>query len=366
MEKLADVLYHPEYLKKFNDYRITSEFICSQLSKENLKRISDEGLFYTIQRCDPILATKLSKVEVMITKFGLDELLFGKSAFEKRLGEVAKLLNITDWDIAPLLFFTAPKYFFLPSEAMIRYCETRLKRNALNNSFYLFNAALSDYFGKSIEKKAFATPMEFSAAVVTYENERKSEETLIDNEDQKMLEEMVQSLKRIDLYRIETPLINWIKELYFSLTIEQQNAFREKALFEGVHPLLRRLVSEKHTNGVVIDGSNIIRAGLFQPDPNRLKMLLNVIGAYSPLFFPIYYVFDANADYLITSHREYWEKNFLNNPNVLFFSPADETIIKTAYERHYAIISNDRYRDYAPLTVKVLSFQPEKGKLYLQ
>ncbi|HPB86426.1 MAG TPA: hypothetical protein PLP59_02735, partial [Thermotogota bacterium] len=95
-QSLVDILYHPEYLKYLKEFQLTSSFVCGELSRSNIKKVSAEGLFYIFNRCDPKMAQKLASQELMVLKFGLDELLFTKGVFEKRLEDVADLFDLSD------------------------------------------------------------------------------------------------------------------------------------------------------------------------------------------------------------------------------------------------------------------------------
>lgn len=365
-QSLADILYHPEYLKYLKEFQLTSSFVCGELSRSNIKKVSAEGLFYIFNRCDPKMAQKLASQELMVLKFGLDELLFTKGVFEKRLEDVADLFDLSDWDLAPLLFYTAPSFFFLPKEEVLLYAEKYFRLSDKTCSYYQYNQRLKKAFDGSDEKRTFRNPMEFVAAVTTYYREEQQQLALVDKEDKRIVEEMVESLKTADLYRLNESQIDWLKELYDSFTGIQKESFRETASKRHVHPYLRRLVTGDKRKGVVIDGSNVMLTGLLKPDPRRFQQLLNVMGAHIPLLYPFLILFDANADHLVRTERAYWEKHFIKNPLVIFHSPADELILKIAYEKRYTVISNDRFRDYGPLSVEVLRFQPEKGKLFFQ
>ncbi len=276
------------------------------------------------------------------------------------------MFGVSDWDLAPLLFYTAPSFFFLPKEDVLWYAEQHFRLSAKEGSFFQYNQRLKKEFDRSEEKKAFRKPMEFVAAVMTDYREEERQLALVDKEDKRIAEEMADSLKTADLYRLSQTQIAWLKDLYDSFTEAQKETFREAASKYHIHPYIRRLVTDDTRRGAVIDGSNVMLNGLLKPDPRRFQQLLNVMGAYRPLLYPFLTVFDANADYLVQTERPFWEKHFLGNPSVIFHSPADEMILKIAYEKRYTVISNDRYREYGPLSVEVLRFQPDKGKLFLQ
>ncbi len=362
---LADVLYHPEYLNYLKELRLTSSFVCGELSQSNIRKISEEGLYYVFNRCDPKMAKRLTSQELLVLKFGLEELLFAKGSFEKRLREVAELFGLTDWDLAPLLFFTAPSFFFLPREEVLAYAESRFRLSAKDCSYYLYNQRLKKAFERSEEQKIFREPREFVAAVMTFYREEQRRLELVDKEDSQILEEMVDSLLTFDPFRINPAQVVWLKDLFDSFSETQKAAFRELATKKRLHPYLRRLVTDDERIGAVIDGSNLMMAGLYKPDPRRFLLLLNVMGAHVPLLYPFLILFDANADHLVQTDREFWETRFLHNPSVIFHSPADEWILKIAYEKRYTVISNDRFRDYERSSVEILRFAPEKGKLYL-
>ncbi|HNW46532.1 MAG TPA: hypothetical protein PLU70_00100 [Thermotogota bacterium] len=362
---LADVLYHPEYLNYLKELRLTSSFVCGELSQSNIRKISAEGLFYVFNRCDQKMAKRLASQELLVLKFGLEELLFTKEPFEKRLREVSELFGLTDWDLAPLLFYTAPSFFFLPREEVRAYVENRFRISTKDSTFYHYNQQLKKAFEGSEEQKSFRKPMEFVAAVMTFFREEERRLELVDKEDSRILEEMADSLLTIDPFRIDPKLVSWLKDLYDSFTETQKGAFRELATRKRLHPYIRRLVTDDERKGAIIDGSNLMMAGLYKPDPRRFLLLLNVMGVHKPLLFPFLIIFDANADHLVQTDRDFWETRFLNNPSVIFHSPADEWILKFAQEKRCAVISNDRFRDYERSSVEILRFAPEKGKLYL-
>lgn len=365
MSKIKDVLYSPDYLKTAKDLQSTSDFVCSQLSRENLKRISAQGLSYVFNRCDKEMGKRFSTKDFYTVQFALDELIFGKAAFEKRLQQVSQLLEMNDWEIAPLLFFTAPKFFFLPTRELLFFAEKNFNVKKNIENYYSFNQKVKLAFSRSEEKKTFASSIEFCAALKIFYS-KTDFDSIIDQEDQKMIEEMLESIKKFDLFRIESEHVRWLKELYKGFNREQKRVFLEEAKKEKVHPYIRRLITEDSNRGVVVDGSNIMFAGLLHPDPARFVLLFHVMGSFDPLLFPVFFVFDANADYLINSNRSFWERNFLNNPSVFFRSPADGFIIRKAYEKHYLIISNDKFRDHGQLPTQVLRFEPEKEKFYFQ
>jgi hypothetical protein len=177
---------------------------------------------------------------------------------------------------------------------------------------------------------------------------------------------MLSEIKKLDIYRLREIEIRWIQEFYKTLDDNQKMVLVEAMKRNITHPYIRRIITQGATKGVVIDGSNIIHSGLIQPNPTRLKELINVLGINEIIYFPIIFVFDANADFIIKKERYYWEKNFMRNHTVFFYSPADEKILEIAYEKKYHVISNDKYRDYNPDNAKIFQFRPDRGEFYLR
>ncbi len=368
MKEINDVLYDARYLKNLKDMKALSKFVCESLGRENLKKIDRNGLRYVLSKCDKNLGDLFKKNDFLNIVFSIDNLLFGKDKFSQRLKDSTKMLGISDWDIAPILFYTAPKNFFLPVEELEKYASNKWQVNNRSKTFSEYNQNILKAFLKSDEKQLFQTPLEFVAALKTLHMglSEKSRNPLVDDQDLQMFDDIVAALKNMNIYKIQYEEINWINELFFSMTSPQKKTLIDEIENSKIHPYLKRLATQKFDRGVVVDGSNIIRAGLLQPDPLRIKDLMNALAFYPDLLFPVLFVFDANINYVIKSSYRFWDDNFRDNSNVKLFSPADDYILKKAFEKKYAVISNDKFRDFGALNVKLIRFQPEKGHFYLE
>ncbi|HPF17042.1 MAG TPA: hypothetical protein P5107_07165 [Thermotogota bacterium] len=370
MKKLKDIAYDAQYLKNLSDLRIKSKIIRTNCSREHLKNISKKDLHTLLKRCDKGLFETLRLKETLSIIIALDEILYGKGKFHLRLAEALKILECDDWTLAPFLFYTAPRFFYFPSASLFNYAKRSMGINISGMTYLAFNALLSQKIKGTDLADYFKDPIELEAAFKTLSNNESSASDktnpFLDSQDIKIQNEIVHEVQQLDPYRLKAFEIKWIKEFYSTLEPAQKDAMIESLKAHAIHPYLRRIITQTPKTGLVIDGSNIIFSGLIEPDPLRLKELLNVLGITDTLYFPLLFVFDANADFIINKKREYWEKNFLNNPNVSFYSPADELVIKIAYEKKYHIISNDKYRDYNAEHVTIFQFRPDRGEFYLK
>ncbi|HPE68734.1 MAG TPA: hypothetical protein P5560_04370 [Thermotogota bacterium] len=367
MKELVDVLYDAQYLKNLQDFQARGKFIRAQLSRKNLKQISPAGMKRVLERCSPVLREKVRGVDSLSIVLALDELLYGKERFVKRLKEANAILGTTDWILAPLLFFTAPSTFFNPSPEVVAFFEKKFQVPAKRTTYLEWNQKAMGEFRASSLPAYFSTPLELSTVLFTRFSEEYRGKTnpLIDGADGEMIEELLEAIVLLDLFRLQPLEVNWMRELFFSMEAPQKMAFLEALRKQRIHPYIKKCVTQKPIQGVIVDGSNIILAGLLTADPYRLRELMNAMGIFAELLFPVFFVFDANADFIVNKGRDFWEKNFLQNPTVTFQSPADAIILKRAHEKNYRVVSNDRFRDYGPIHVEVLRFQPDKGRLFL-
>ncbi len=370
MKKLKDIAYDAEYLKKLNDLKARSKYIRNSCSRERLKNISKKGLRSIMKKCDEGLFESLKLKDTLSIVIAFDEILYGTGKFKSRLKEALKILDCDDWTLSPFLFYTAPRYFYLPSEGLLKYAKRRLEINPSDYSYLQFNTLVSKKIKQSDISDYFKEPIELEAAFETlsYDNSSTGTKTtpFSDSQDIKIQAEIIEEVQKLDIYRLKELEIKWIRDFYSSLEPPQKDSMIDTLRAHSIHPYLRRLLTQNAKTGAVIDGSNIMFSGLIEPDPLRLKELMNVLGINDLLYFPLIFVFDANANFIVKKRREYWEKAFLNNPTVFFHSPADELVIKLAYEKKYHIISNDKYRDYNAEDVKIFQFRPDRGEFYLR
>lgn len=362
MRNLIDVLYEAQYLADLKDMMVKSAFIRESLGREKLKKISKEGLVYILDKCDVHLSSRLKRKDFIMLLISIDELIFGKNTFKKRLRDFCEINEIKDWEASSLLFYTAPKSFFLPDAFLLKFADSKWKINSENMSYFEFNSECLKKYKSSEYSKVFSNPLEFSCALKNYyKKEGGSSNPLIDFQDLKLIDELTASLKKISLFRVEEFQIKWQKELFSSFSMEQKNALLERMEIEKIHPYLKRLISHKISKTMVVDGSNLIHAGLLKPDILRLKSLMNNLAVYKELFYPVFFVFDANVQYIIDSSSMFWRNNFVSNNFVRFFSPADELILKMAWEKNAVALSNDKFRDFNAQQVKVLRFSIDYG-----
>lgn len=368
LKKLKDIAYDAEYLKNLSDFRARSKVICNTLAREKLKQLSKKTLDNILKKCDERLYQKLKYKDQLTLTIAIDEILYGKGKFSARLKEATGILECDDWMISSLLFYTAPRYFYLPTKSVVAFAKKHFKIDGETLSYMQFNTTLTKMINASEIKDYFRDPIEFTAAVETLDDGKGklTGNTLVDSQDHKMIDEILMEIKKLDMYRLKEIEIRWMQEFYKTLDDNQKMTLIEAMKRDTIHPYLRRIITLGSEKGVVIDGSNIIHSGLIQPDPTRLKELMNVLGINEIIYFPLIFVFDANADFIIKKQRHYWETNFLKNQNVFFHSPADEKILEIAYARKYHIISNDKYRDYRPDNVKIFQFRPDRGEYFLR
>lgn len=370
LKKLKDIAYDAQYLKNLSGLRAQSKTIQTGFSREHLKNLSKKGLHTLLKKCDEGMLEKLKLRDPLSIIIALDEILYGKGKFQSRFSEALKILECDDWTIAPFLFYTAPRYFYFPSTALLNHSKRSLGINFSGMSYLTFNTLLSQKIKGTDLFDYFKDPIELEAAFKTLSHSESSSglrtSPFSDSQDIKIQNEIVQEVQQLDPYRLKEFEMKWIQEFYSTLEPPQKDAMIETLKAYSIHPYLRRIITQTAKTGLVIDGSNIIFSGLIEPDPLRLKELLNVLGITETLYFPLLFVFDANADFIINKKRDYWEKNFLNNPNVSFYSPADELVLKIAYEKKYHIISNDKYRDYNAEHVTIFQFRPDRGEFFLR
>lgn len=369
-KELKDIAYDAQYLKNLSDLRARSKYIRTNCSRERLKNISKKELRALLKKCDEGLFEKLKLNDTLSIVIALDEILYGTSKFKTRLKEALKILECDDWTLSPFLFYTAPRHFYLPSKGLINYAKRQLNINSSEYTYLQFNTRIaqalkgtdiSDYFKDPIELEAAFKTLSYDASPFGTQTTPFS-----DSQDIKIQREILEEIQKMDIYRLKELEIKWIRDFYASLEPHQKDSLIEHLRTHSVHPYLRRLMTQKPKTGVVIDGSNIMFSGLIEPDPLRLKELLNILGINDILYFPLIFIFDANADFIVRKRRDYWENAFINNPNVFFHSPADELVLKTAYEKKYHIISNDKYRDYHANDVNIFQFRLDRGEFYLK
>ncbi len=370
VNRLKDIAYDAQYLKKLQDLKAKSRFIRNSVSREKLKTISKKSLRAILNKCDQKLANQLSYKDTLSVQIALDEILYGKSKFTKRFNEALKILEIDDWTISPFLFYTAPSYFYLPSQGLIKYVKRSFNINPANHNYIQFNSLIRQKIKGDEIYDYFKEPIELEAAFETLAWNQETKPGTInpfdDSLDIKMINDIIEEVKKLDIYRLKEFEIRWIKDFYSTLEQNQKESLIETLRANSIHPYLRRLLTQKTLTGVVIDASNIMHSGLIEPDPLRLKELMNVLGINQIVYFPLLFVFDANADFIVQKKRDYWEKNFLNNPNVFFHSPADEYVLNIAFEKKYHVISNDKYRDYNADDVTLFQFRPDRGEFFLK
>ena len=323
-----------------------------------------------LKKCDGQLFNKLKLKDTLSIIIAFDEILYGNTKFKFRLKEAVKILECDDWTLSSFLFYTAPRFFYLPSKGLLEFAKKHLNIIPDEHTYLQFNTLVAKKIKQTDLFDYFKEPIELEAAFETlcYTNTSSDARTspFADSQDIKMQAEIIEEVQKLDLYRLKELEIKWIRDFYTTLEPTQKDSLIDTLRAHSVHPYLRRLITQKTKTGVVIDGSNIMFSGLIEPDPLRLKELLNVLGINENLYFPLIFIFDANADFIVKKRRDYWEKAFLNNSTVIFHSPADELVLKLAYERKYHIISNDKYRDYHAEDVKIFQFRPDRGEFYLK
>ncbi len=368
MKKLKDIAYDAEYLKVLSDFKSKSKFIRNSLAREKLKQLSKKSLDNILKKCDERLYQKVKYKDQLTLTIAIDEILYGKGKFSKRLKEASEILECDDWTLSALLFYTAPRFFYLPTKALSEFAKNQFNIDCQQLTYMQFNTMLTKMIKSSDLKDYYKEPIEFTAAVETLSDGkgRLAGNTLVDSQDTKMIDEILIEIKKLDMYRLREIEIRWMQEFFKTLDDNQKMTLIDTLRRNTIHPYLRRIITLGYDKGVVIDGSNIIHSGLIQPDPNRLKELMNVLGINETIYFPIIFVFDANADFIIKKQRHFWEKHFLKNHNVYFHSPADEKILEIAYTKKYHIISNDKYRDYNPDNATIFQFRPDRGEFYLR
>ena len=369
IKRLKDIAYDAEYLKKLKDLRARSKYIRNSLARERLKTLPEKTLRGIIRKCDAQLAKKLSGLDQMSIVIAIDELLFGDMKFQKRFKEVLDILDIDGWDLSPLLFFTAPRYFLYPLNSLKDFAIKNWNIDSHKTDYLKFNREFLSRYRKSNLIDIYKTPMELTAAFMTLDSSsdrRTDEGRLVDSEDLKIIGEFLSEVKKLNLYQLKNMEVKWLRDFFVSLEDQQKYSLIERLKRNRVHPYIRRVVTSPPYRGVVVDASNIMLSGLVKADPMRLKDLMNALGIHSNLYFPVLFVFDANADYIVKKSREFWRENFMSNQNVVFHSPADEIVLKIAIEKKYHIVSNDKYRDYEPHGSKVFTFRPDRGHYYLQ
>lgn len=365
MKELLDALYDAQYLKVLRDLKTRSQWVSESLSRPRLKKITEKGFHYLLSKVDPCLKKKMQGHDFYQILFGLDKLFFGKDPFVVRMKECCDLLNITDWDLGFLLFYTAPKSFFPPDPLIFNFFELPLATKE-STSFLQYSHTVLKTTEKKRYKEVFSTPMELYAALVTIQQRQSSSgdhHALVDSEDEKLFSDFIDSAERLNLYRLQSTQIEWMRDFCQALSTQQKDRLLERMKRKKIHPYIRRITTLHPKQGVVVDGSNIIFSGRLQPDPLRLKDLMNALGIFPTLFFPVLFVFDANVDYVIGSEKPFWNTHFQKNPNVIRFSPADEWIIKKAYEQKYAVITNDQYRQHRDLGLPIIQFLPHQARL---
>ncbi len=365
MKDLIDALYDAQYLHRLQDLRAKSQWAIESLSQSRLKKMDDSGFSYIIGKLDPSLREKLRGTDLLTVMFGLDKLFYGSGKFSDRLDACCDLLDLSDWDLGFLLFYTAPKSFFPPHPLVIAFFQEAKSRTA-DASFLQFTQVASEKWRTDKNHEVFPSPMELFAALLTimdrFENS-KHDNSLVDTHDERMFSELIDSIRNLSLYRLNPMQITWIRDLFKDFSDPQRIRMMERMRQENIHPFIRRVITKQPKQGVIVDGSNIIFSGLLQPDPLRLRDLMNALGAFPTLFFPIRFVFDANVDYIIPTNHPFWNTHFQSNPDVVRFSPADEWIIQTAYEQKYAVISNDQYRQHQSLGLQIYHFFPHQVRL---
>ncbi|MFW6262983.1 MAG: hypothetical protein ACOC34_03010 [Thermotogota bacterium] len=369
-KKLKDIAYDAQYLKNLSDLQAKSKYIRNSCSREKLKNISNKGLRALLKKCDNRLFEKLRLKDTLSIVIAFDEILYGSAKFKTRLKEALKILECDDWTLSPFLFYTAPRYFYYPSKGLLNYANSQFTINPSQYTYLQFNTKISQHLKRSGLSDYFKDPIELEAAFKTLSSDHSPLGTkttpFADSQDIKIQLEILEEVRKLDIYRLKELEIKWIRDFYSSLEPQQKDALIEQLRVNSVHPYLRRIITEYPKTGVVIDGTNIMFSGLIEPDPLRLKELINILGTNEILYFPLIFTFDANADFIVKKRRDYWEKAFLNNQAVIFHSPADELVLKIAYERKYHIISNDKYREYNAEDVKIFQFRPDRGEFYLK
>ncbi len=369
-KKLKDIAYDAQYLKNLSELRAKSKYIRTNCSRERLKTMTKKSLRALLKKCDERLFEKLKLKDTLSIVIAFDEILYGNSKFKTRLKEALKILECDDWTLSPFLFYTAPRYFYFPSKGLINYANKQLNFNSSQFTYLQFNTKIAQALKGSDISDYFKDPIELEAAFKTlsYDSSPFGTQTtpFSDSQDIKIQTEILEEIQKMDIYRLKELEIKWIRDFYSSLEPHQKDSLIEHLRTHSVHPYIRRLMTQKPKTGVVIDGSNIMFSGLIEPDPLRLKELLNILGISDILYFPLIFIFDANADFIVKKRRDYWEKAFINNPTVFFHAPADELVLKKAYEKKYHIISNDKYREYNAEDVKIFQFRPDRGEFYLR
>ncbi len=365
MNDLIDALYDAQYLHRLHDLRAKSQWAIDSLSQARLKKMDDSGFSYIINKLDNSLKEKLRGVDLLTVMFAWDKLFYGSGKFSDRLEACCDLLDLSDWDLGFLLFFTAPKSFFPPNPLVIAYFQ-KIKSTIAETSFLQFTQTASKIWKTRRDHDVFPSPMELYAALLTmrdrYENPNPFS-SFVDTHDERLFSELIDSIRNLSLYRLNPMQITWIRDLCSDFSDPQRFRLMERMRQENIHPYIRRIITKQPKQGAIVDGSNIIFSGLLQPDPLRLRDLMNALGAFPTLFFPIRFVFDANVDYIIPTNHAFWNTHFRSNPEVVRFSPADEWIIQTAYEQKYAVISNDQYRQHQNLGLPIYPFLPHQVRL---
>src|SRR6056297_749247 len=134
--------YDAQYLKNLSDLRAISKTIRTNCSRERLKNMSKKSLRALLKKCDEGLFEQLKFKDTLSIVIAFDEIVYGKGQFKTRLKEALKILECDDWTLSPLLFYTAPRFFYLPSKGLINYAKKHLNINASQLTFIQFNAKI--------------------------------------------------------------------------------------------------------------------------------------------------------------------------------------------------------------------------------
>lgn len=155
---------------------------------------------------------------------------------------------------------------------------------------------------------------------------------------------IIPRIKELDFLKITPESVRELREEIILLKAEEKKYLYRK--LKNINHYLLRVIFEKDSFEVVIDGNNIVHTSL-SPSIKNIFRLFECIAKFKDLLFPFTIVFDKNIKYLIPKNELLlFKERFEDNPNVTFHSPADELIYEIHLARKAFIISNDRFKEY--------------------
>ncbi|BBE31606.1 hypothetical protein OSSY52_17470 [Tepiditoga spiralis] len=280
----------------------------------NPKDLTERKMFYIYRILGKNAERKISRHLLHDFQFLIMHVL--KKTSEGRFNDIQKFFKLNDEDIQMIKFLMFPDKF--PPGGYIE----GLKKYGVefyNSKIILKKLKIKNF--KEIYSLMTYVPLDETSPLI-----------------QKILDEILS----INVLKTKKSYFLKVKDMFESLDEYSKKLIEIQLL--NISYYHYRLITSKKVNGVLIDGSNVVR----YKNKNSIDMiteLLDSLYMQDTVFFPAIIVFDKNIEYILNQEGKDILKSLSDSKRILYESPADNLILYLASKSNYFIISNDKFRD---------------------